>query len=98
MALYNGLQPDETENNHSIYDPETGELPKTGNKTESPEDLQRAEQSTEGSNSSLADKNEGASLSKDSAQDETPKKQKVLGVVRVVVNYFSEAGLELVSY
>ena len=71
MALYNGLQPDETENNHSIYDPETGELPKTGNKTESPEDLQRAEQSTEGSNSSLADKNEGASLSKDSAQDET---------------------------
>ena len=71
MALYTGLQPDETDNSHSIYDPETGELPKIDNKTESPEDLQRAEQNTESSSSSLADKNEGASLSKDSAQDET---------------------------
>jgi len=69
MALYNGLKPDETDNSHSIYDPETGELPKIDNKTESPEDLQRAEQ--EAGNSSLADKNEGASLSKDSAQGET---------------------------
>jgi len=71
MATYNSLQPDETDNSHSIYDPETGELPKIDNKTESPEDLQKAEQSTDSSISSPADETEGASLSRDSAQGET---------------------------